>query len=181
MPRTTPSRPARATRVAALALVTLAAGVGGVGVARAEGSSKTRNVRVEATAVSPAGTNGQPACDPGGRCLVATGITATYSGGITGTSTANGVIHVDPTTFAYQGTSMELLTVSVGGCGTGSFVVHYPLFTGAPAPTRIRGVIVAGTGTGELAGISGTIDGTYTPGPAGSSSSITLRAKCRPA
>jgi hypothetical protein len=166
--------------VAAVAGIAGLGMTGGIASAAPRAEAKTRSVRLSATAASGPTVPGNPTCDPSGRCALGYSITSTYSGDLTGQSVTNGVLYIDPATFVSQGTSLELFTGAVKGCGTGTFVVHYPLFSSGGGVITASATILSGSGTGDLAGISGTIKSEYTATANGASSQLKLQIRCHP-
>lgn len=152
------------TRTLAISVaVSIVGGLGLLGHVPASASGRSRHVRAEFTAISDPPTSGAPTCDPSGRCLVPYSIpSATYSGDVNGSSVTNGVVYLDPVTLASTGSSYQLFTGSIDRCGAGTLVIVLPQFTGGPAePIVASGTVVPGSGTGELAGISGRVTSTF--------------------
>jgi Protein of unknown function (DUF3224) len=145
---------------------------------RSAASDHMRTLKLTTSSVSGAPTIGAPTCDPSGHCQLGYAITSTFSGDLTGTSKTDGVTFVDPATLILKGTSMNLFSGSVKGCGTGTFVMHYPLFDGVPGPYSVSGVILEGSGTGDLVGITGTLDSDYVPDPVAPTSQTRLKVRC---
>jgi Protein of unknown function (DUF3224) len=96
-------------------------------------------------------------CDPttADRCIPSFQNVWTYDGDIRGTSFAAGTAALGPDGL-YHGVAIELFTGSVEGCGDGTLVIRQ-IGTLDPATGTSEGswTIVAGAGTGDLAGATG--------------------------
>ena len=107
-----------------------------------------------------------PHCS-GGDCTQPYWVAAQQTGGLDGTLVNNGTLLLDGSP-GFEVSIIGVFTGTVQGCGTGSFALSFPLTKGsATTPFSGAEVIVPGSGTGELAGISGA--GTYTFDPLGGS------------
>ena len=123
-----------------------------------------------------------PACDATGQCIASYSSPNTVSGDLTGTLAVEGLVHlVAGQPVANQG-NVQLFSGTVAGCGSGTFVVQLPL---QPISFVARSVstgasIVKGSGTGELAGISGDAEEAFTPDPQGGGvGDLTFKIRCR--
>ncbi len=81
---------------------------------------------------------------------------------MTGTVVEHGAFYGSPAGFQF--TSLAMFDGSVERCGTGTFVVWFPLLRGGPTPFRGDLEVVEGSGTGELTGLRGTGAFTYRHG-----------------
>lgn len=143
---------------------------------------RTHRVRADFEAVSGAPTPSAPACDPEGNCVVPYSIgEATYSGGVRGTSVTAGILVLDATTGYSTGTSYQLFTGEIVGCGTGTVVIALPEFESVPGePIIAKGSIVDGSGTGGLDRVSGTITNVFTSDASGAGSAVgRVDLRCR--
>ncbi len=95
---------------------------------------------------------------------------------MTGTVVEHGAFYGSPAGFQF--TSLAMFDGSVERCGTGTFVVWFPLLRGGPTPFRGDLEVVEGSGTGGLTGISGRGRVHATPTPEGTVSRWLLRLRC---
>jgi hypothetical protein len=97
-----------------------------------------------------------------------------------GTLNSAGIAYADATTGAYHTSVLGLFRGTVADCGTGSVAFSIPLVAGGPAPFDGQIEVVPGSGTGELAGISGVGTVHITPGDTANRSEWSLRLRCTP-
>lgn len=123
----------------------------------------SRAVKAEFTAESTPTSIGAIECSVAGHCIATYTIASTaYHGDVEATSITTGTLGIDQATGAFEGSSYQLITGSVAGCGSGSFIVRLPSFIGRPPePVTGRGEIVPGSGTGRLTGITGRFAATF--------------------
>ncbi|GAA0807009.1 DUF3224 domain-containing protein [Spirilliplanes yamanashiensis] len=87
-----------------------------------------------------------------GPALARAQVDKTYTGDLAGTSVAHLVMAGE---IAYS--AVERVTGRLGG-RTGTFVLAHGAVTGSGPADFSPGVVVPGTGTGELAGLTGTVE-----------------------
>jgi Protein of unknown function (DUF3224) len=135
---------------------------------------RTHRVRATFEATSGAPVPSAPTCDPDGNCVIPYTIAeATYTGDMRGSSTTSGVLVVDAATGYTTGTSYQLFTGEITGCGTGTVVIALPEFESLPGePIIATGSIVDGSGTGGLDRVSGTITNVFTSDASGAGSAV---------
>ena len=166
-----------------VAVVGLAAGLALVPLSGAAASSggRSRSVQVDGTGVSDASAPIGLSCDSTSRCLVSTLIPGSISGDVMGVTTARGASYANLRTGDYFGNSVLTIAGAVDGCGEGSFTVSLADFSGnlalsAPA----TGVVVPGSGTGSLEGVSGRASFVFTPAAAGAGTyTYRMKLRCR--
>lgn len=150
-----------------------------MGPTASAGSRFSGGPPLAATVVGTPAVLGTPTCDPSGRCVFPYRTTSTFDGDLSGTSTVNGVLYIDFTTFTFSGTSLEVFSGRVAGCGEGTFVTHYELFRGGAFAFSTKGVILDGSGTGDLRDIAGRSEATFPPGPSGGTATVNLKVHCQ--
>jgi hypothetical protein len=171
----------RALLVGPLALV-VAATFAPLSVAAASQDGRSRTVHVSGTGVSDPNAPIGLSCDAtGGRCLVSTLIPGSIAGDVQGATIGRGAAYGNLTTGDYFGSSVLMISGAVAGCGTGSFTVSLADFSGNLAlPAAATGVVVPGSGTGELDAVSGRANFVFTPGQAGAGTyTYTMKLRCR--
>jgi hypothetical protein len=118
-------------------------------------------MKVESTATStPAVLLGTPTYDPAGRSLVAYTVTIEVSGGLQGTVTNVGTLWMEEGFSSFHVTIIGLFSGTVEGLGEGTMALSYPLTMGGSAPFSGQIDVIPGSGTGALAGVTGS--GTHT-------------------
>ncbi len=152
----------------------------GLTAAQRHDSPHSPHVNVEWSAVSTPAAIGVIQCDAGGRCIATYTTESTYTGGVEATSITTGTLMLDSATGAASGSSYNLITGTIEGCGTGSFIVRLPSFDShPPEPIVARGEVVAGSGTGELVGLSGRYQATFTTLADGSGTAVgEMKVRC---
>jgi hypothetical protein len=122
---------------------------------------------------------GAPVCAPASSCVVPFSLLGSATGDFEGRSaqTGGGARLADGSLYA---NSTLVFTGSIRGCGDGTVVMRS---TGFNRGGEISGTIeiVEGSGTGDLAGLTG--DGPVTSGeagPDGSSGTVAMRIRCGP-
>ncbi len=163
--------------------VLMGAGLGAVGLTAAQvhtDSPQSRRVKVEWSAESTAPSIGAIQCDAAGRCIATYTLESTYVGDLEAVSSTTGTLMVDQQSGVSEGSSYNLITGTIAGCGTGSFIVRLPSFESHPPdPVVADGDIVAGSGTGDLVGLSGRYSATFTTLADGSGVSTgNLKVRC---
>lgn len=150
-------------------------------VAAASQEGRSRTVHVSGTGVSDANAPVGLSCDATGRCLVSTLIPGSVTGDVQGATIGRGAAYGNITTGDYFGSSVLMISGAVAGCGTGSFTVSLADFSGNLAlPAPASGVVVPGSGTGELDAVSGRASFAFTPGQAGAGTyTYTMKLRCR--
>lgn len=153
----------RRSSIAVLTSTLLAASVG-LWASNADAIGRARWVHVEFEAATPAPVFDETSCDPSGRCLISYSIgTGTLTGDAQGEIVSYGTMYFDPVALRYTGSSYQLFTGHVDGCGDGTFVMALPSFKGGVlTPTTASGEVVVGSGTGELAGVKGKVTDVFT-------------------
>ncbi|MFT3854892.1 MAG: DUF3224 domain-containing protein [Ilumatobacteraceae bacterium] len=127
---------------------------------------------------------GTSVCDAGGACILPFTITGgpASTGDVAGTTVQAGSASVLPDGTVYAN-SIITFTGTILGCGTGTVTMRSTGLNKA-GTTSGRVVIVAGSGTAELTGITGSgkvVDGHADPsGSDGGTGTIHLRVRCRP-
>ena len=122
------------------------------------------------------------ACDATGQCIGTYSSPNSVTGDLSGTLNVEGIVQlVVGQPVAKQG-NVQLFNGTVAGCGTGTFVMHLPLQPiSLIEPTSSDASIIDGTGTGELAGITGKVREGFTPDPLGGGvGDFTFKIRCRP-
>ena len=149
--------------------------------AAASAEGRARTVHVTGTGVSDPNAPIGLSCDATGRCLVSTLIPGSITGDVHGGTTARGASYGNLVTGDYFGSSVLMIDGSVTGCGTGSFTLSLADFSGNLAlPAPATGVVVPGSGTGDLARVSGRAAFVFTPGEAGAGTyTYTMKLRCR--
>ena len=142
-----------ATSVVAAALLI----VGGTAAANAHTQTTWKTVKVHFTPVPDPATSLGETCDTSGdQCVSASSLTATQTGDLQGSTAANQSIAYSYGTSVFPETQLGTFTGNVKGCGTGGFLYHG--FAPVDATTlqyTFTFMIVPGSGTGQLAGITG--------------------------
>ncbi len=149
-----------------LGAAALSAMLAGPFAARAGAGSSWHVVTVKTAGSTGVTTLWDPHCS-GGDCTQPYWVAAQQTGGLDGTLVNNGTLLLDGSP-GFEVSIIGVFTGTVQGCGTGSFALSFPLTKGsATTPFSGAEVIVPGSGTGELTGITGA--GTYTFDPLGGS------------
>ena len=160
--------------------VVITVGVGSGGQAAAQ-NGQQRN-RIGGQIESDAQTVLSTVCDPAGHCVISTSAVNQWTGGLDGTTESRSVIALDQATGQASIQSFELFTGTVEGCGEGSFTMAGNITRLLSAPGTGKLVVVEGSGSGQLQGISGRGTFSVTPtGPASATSTFTLDLRCAPA
>ena len=168
--------------VATLALAALSATVPLSGSAASAGPrGGTRAVRVEGTGVSDPNVPIGVSCDATGRCLASTLVPGSVAGDVAGLTITRGAAYADTTTGDYFGGSVIMITGAVAGCGEGSMTLSLGDFSGNLAlPAVATGVVVPGSGTAALAGVTGRADFHFSPGASGAGTyTYSMKLRCR--
>ena len=165
------------------ATVGVAAAIGllGVGVAgRASADGGWHRVRIDGAIESDNPTVGPFACDAANHCVVNLSAVNAWSGGLAGSSASRSALVLDQSTGLASIEDFELFTGHVAGCGDGSFTLAGAITRLLQSPGAGTLAIVADSGSGALAGISGKGTFSVTPtGPTSASSTFTLTVRCR--
>lgn len=124
-----------------------------------------------------------PVCDATGQCIGSYSSANMVSGDLVGSLAVEGIAQlVLGRTVLNQG-NVQLFSGTVAGCGTGTFVVQLPLqpISLVAPSTSVGATILEGSGTGELEGISGKVEQTFTPDPQGGGvGDFVFKIRCRP-
>lgn len=138
-------------------------------------------MRAVGTGVSEANQPIGVSCGEGTACLVSTLIPGSIAGDVSGPTVTRGASFGDLATGDYFGSSVMMVTGSVKGCGAGSFTVSLGDFQGNIAlPGPADGVVVPGSGTGDLAGITGKLSVVFAPvGDGAGSYTYRMKLRCR--
>ena len=154
----------------------LTVGVGSAGHAAAGGGHHQRTVgQIESDSQTVLST----ACDPAGHCVISTSATNQWTGGLDGTTESRSAIALDEATGKASIQSFELFTGTVDGCGDGSFTLAANITRLLSAPGQGTLLVVPGSGSGRLEGISGVGTFAVTPtGPSSATSTFTLELRC---
>src|SRR5262245_4498492 len=146
--------------------------------APAEASRKFRVLEFNNTTVASPAVTGSPMCDDEGNCVIPYTVSTQISGDMQGTLSEGGLLYSKAGVSTFQFSAMGIFAGTVNGCGSGSFALHLPLTTFDPAvPFTAPFMLVSGSGSGDLAGISQVGPWTYTYRPDGTGTS-TGRARC---
>jgi hypothetical protein len=143
--------------------------------------ARTRSVHLSGTGTSEPNAPIGLTCDSTARCLVSTLIPGTIDGDVVGTTTTRGASFGNLATGDYFGSSVQMITGSVAGCGSGSFTVSLADFSGNLAsPASATGIVVPDSGTGDLAGITGRAAFRFVPGDGGAGTyTYVMQVRCR--
>ena len=165
------------------ATVAVAATVGLLGVGmggRASADDGWHRVRIEGTIESDNPTVGPLACDLANHCVVNLSSVNVWGGGLAGSTASRSAVALDQSTGLASIEGFELFTGQVAGCGDGSFTMTGAITRLLQSPGVGTLVIVAGSGSGALAGITGRGTFSVTPtGPTSAASTFTIAARCR--
>jgi Protein of unknown function (DUF3224) len=140
-------------------------------VAAAAGSQGTQHLQAHALNISIPEV---AACDPAGRCIGTYTGTSTLTGDLTGSFLNYGAVYGDLT--AYWNVNLSLFQGDVEGCGTGTVVFSFPL--DGPNPVDGHFTVIEGSGTGDLAGMTGTGRYHLTATASGIDGQLSLRVRC---
>jgi len=167
----------RTATAMAMAMVAVV-GIGSSGHASADG----RHNRIGGQIVSDAQTVVSTVCDPAGHCVISTSAVNQWTGGLEGATESRSVIALDQATGNASIQTFELFTGTVEGCGEGSFTMAGNITRALSAPGTGTLLVVAGSGSGQLQGISGRGTFAVTPtGPSSATSTFKLDLRCQPA
>lgn len=172
----------RSAFVAPLAAVALSVTVPLSGAVASDGTrGAAHSVRVAGTGASDPNVPIGVSCDATGRCLVSTLVPGSITGGVAGPTVTRGAAYGDTTTGDYFGGSVIMITGTVAGCGEGSMTMSLGDFSGNLAlPAAATGVVVPGSGTGALAGVTGRGEFHFSPGVGGAGTySYSMKLRCR--
>jgi hypothetical protein len=150
-------------------------------VADAGGRAGTRWTALHATTTSDGPlVQHPPTCDATGQCVGSYTSLNTVSGDLTGTVAVEGVVQFVAGNTTVRQANLQLFTVAVAGCGSGTFTVELPFQPiSLVEPSASAAVIVEGSGTGDLAGIRGRASATFTPSPqGGGTGGYTFKIRC---
>jgi Protein of unknown function (DUF3224) len=104
----------------------------------------------------------------------------TYAGGLAGSSASRSSVALDQASGLVSITGFELFTGHVAGCGDGSFTGLGEITRLLQSPGTGTFEVVAGSGSGDLVGLSGRGTFSVTPtGPTSATSTFTMQLRCR--
>jgi hypothetical protein len=133
----------------------------------------------DATVASPPVFTGSPSCDAAGNCVVSYANSVEATGDLYGTTPENGIAYTTAGSSTVQITVMGVFTGTLQGCGSGSFAIYVPLTTVGSAPVTAPDMLVPGSGTGALAGMSQVGPWTFTYDPSTRTGSGSGRVRCQ--
>ncbi len=161
------------TSLAVAGLLTASSG----GLVTADAGGHT--VRIEGSLVSGQPTLTDYVCDAGGHCVGNVSLQVEWQGGLSGTSQSRSALAYEPGTSMASFTAFDLFTGDVAGCGHGSMTIVGAITRPLLSPGTGTLSVLEGTGSGDLAGISG--QGTYsvTPtSPTTATAEFSLKLRC---
>ena len=141
------------------------------------GTLPPNTVHLVSNSAGPPLALGSPLCDPSGRCVYSFTESATVHGDREGTTYGAGGAAPDETLQHFSISKTELFVGTVKGCGTGSYV-SYITENATATEGSGEGDIVVGSGTGDLANISGHGSGEGTVSPDGITSTFESDLTC---
>jgi hypothetical protein len=127
--------------------------VSGTAAAGGSGHVRFKTVRAHIQPTDLVSTAITPVCDAGGTCVYTSTTTATQTGDLVGSTVeadAGGFVDT-----AFHQTVLGTFTGDFEGCGSGTFLYSGQRTIDAGGDIAATYVVVAGSGTGDLAGISG--------------------------
>ena len=147
---------------------------------RAGADDGWRRVRIEGGIESDNPTATPFSCDAAGHCVVGLSSVNTYTGGLAGSSASRSSVAFDQASGLASITGFELITGHVAGCGDGSFTALGAITRLLQSPGTGSVEVVAGSGSGDLVGLSGRGSFSVTPtGPTSATSTFSLVLRCR--